>query len=106
MRPQKLDYFDDWLKRKLRNPKFHEGYEEARLAIRLGYQIYQLRTKQGLTQARLARTMGTKQQAIARLEKGDYEGFTLKTLLKIAEATKTHLVVDFRPSTGRVKVAT
>jgi hypothetical protein len=29
-------------------------------------------------------------------ERGDYEGFTLKTLERIAEATKTELVIDFR----------
>ncbi|MHC4607963.1 MAG: helix-turn-helix transcriptional regulator, partial [Planctomycetota bacterium] len=61
-----------------------------------GYRIHQLRKKLGLTQAELARKMRTKQQAIARLERGDYEGFTLRTLQRIAEATKTELVIDFR----------
>jgi len=93
---QKMRYFDDWLKEKIGTPKFRKGYPEARLAIRLGYRIHQLREKLGLTQARLAERMGTKQQAIARLERGDYEGFTLKTLQRIAEATKTELVIDFR----------
>ncbi|MBI2932614.1 MAG: helix-turn-helix transcriptional regulator [Planctomycetes bacterium] len=93
---QGMRYFDEWLRRKLRDPKFRRGYPEARLAVRLGYRIHQLRKRLGLTQAQLAARMGTKQQAIARLERGDYEGFTLKTLERIAEATKTELVIDFR----------
>jgi DNA-binding XRE family transcriptional regulator len=92
----KMRYFGDWLKEKLRDPKFRKEYREARMAVFLGYKIHELREKLGLTQAELARRMGTKQQAIARLERGDYEGFTLKTLERIAEATKTELVIDFR----------
>ncbi|MBI4566239.1 MAG: helix-turn-helix transcriptional regulator [Planctomycetes bacterium] len=91
-----MEYFDDWLRKKVRNPRFRRGYEHARLAVRLGHRIYQLREKLGLTQAQLARRMGTKQQAIARLERGDYEGFTMKTLQRIAQATRTELVIDFR----------
>lgn len=98
---QKMAYFDDWLKERLKNPAFRKGYEHARVAIHLGYKIHQLRKKLGLTQAELARKMGTKQQAIARLERGDYEGFTLKTLERIAEATRTELVIDFRKSRPR-----
>lgn len=93
---QKMAYFDDWLKKRLQDPKFRRGYGKARLAVRLGYKVYQLRNKLGLTQAELAHRMGTKQQAIARLERGDYDGFSLKTLQRIAEATKTELTIDFR----------
>ena len=93
---QKMAYFDDWLKEKLKDAKFRRGYQEARLGVRVGYKIHRLRKKLGFTQAQLAERMGTKQQAIARLERGDYEGFTLKTLERIAEATKTELVIEFR----------
>lgn len=93
---QRLRYFDDWLKEKLRDPKFRKGYAEARQAVFLGYKIFQLRSRMRLTQAELARRMGTRQQVIARLERGDYEGFSLRTLQRIAKATKTELVIDFR----------
>jgi transcriptional regulator with XRE-family HTH domain len=39
--------------------------------------------------------MGTSQQAISRLESGEYEGFTLKTLEKIAEVTGTRVEIKF-----------
>ena len=96
MKKMKIRYFRDWLKEKLQDPKFRKSYQEARMAVVLGYKIHDLRGKLGLTQAELAKRMGTKQQAIARLERGDYEGFTLKTLERIAQATKTELIIDFR----------
>jgi transcriptional regulator with XRE-family HTH domain len=67
------------------------------MAVEVAHQIVLLRENLGISQAELARRMGTKQQTISRLESGDYEGFTLKTLMKIAEATKTQVVVTFRP---------
>ena len=93
---QKVLHFDDWLKKRLKNPTFRKHFRQARLAIEVAHQIANLRERLGISQAELARRMGTKQQTISRLEKGDYEGFTLKTLMKIAEATKTQLVVRFR----------
>lgn len=92
----KVVWFDDWRKEQLKDPEFRKGYAKTALAVRLGYQIYQLREKLNLTQAEFARRMGTRQQAISRLERGDYVGFTLKTLLKIAKATRTELVIEFR----------
>ena len=43
----------------------------------------------------LAKLMGTSQQAISRIESGEYEGFTLKTLEKIAEATGMRVKIEF-----------
>lgn len=65
-------------------------------ATPLGQKIIQLRTLLGITQKELARRMGTSQQAISRLERGTDNGFTLRTLAKLARATGTELIVDFR----------
>ena len=97
---QKALYLDEWLSQKLKKPGFRKHYRQARLAVEVAHQMVMLREKLGITQAELARRMGTKQQTISRLESGDYEGFTLKTLLKIAEATKTRIVVKFAPVSG------
>jgi ribosome-binding protein aMBF1 (putative translation factor) len=96
MKKQKAIRFDDWLRKKMKSPGFRKHFRQARLAVEVAHQIVQLREKLGISQAELARRMGTQQQTISRLERGDYEGFTLRTLLKIAEATKTRLVVSFR----------
>src|SRR2546428_11888362 len=94
---EKALYLDEWLSEKLRKPGFRKHFRQARLAVEVAHQIVLLRGKLGISQGELARRMGTKQQTISRLESGDYEGFTLKTLLKIGEATKTQVVVTFRP---------
>ncbi|HEV3026805.1 MAG TPA: helix-turn-helix transcriptional regulator [Planctomycetota bacterium] len=97
---QKALYLDEWLSQKLKKPGFRKHFRQARLAVEVAHQMVLLREKLGITQAELARRMGTKQQTVSRLESGDYEGFTLKTLLKIAEATKTQVVVKFTPASG------
>jgi len=44
---------------------------------------------------KMAKLMGTGQQAISRIESSEYEGFTLTTLERTAEATGTQLKIDF-----------
>lgn len=39
--------------------------------------------------------MGTSQQTISRIESGEYEGFTVKTLEELAKATGTRVKIDF-----------
>ncbi len=93
---QKALRLDDWLKKKLKKPEIRKHFQQARLALEVAHQIVKLREKLGISQAELAHRMGTKQQTISRLERGDYQGFTLRTLMKIADATKAKLVVEFR----------
>ncbi len=94
---EKALYLDEWLSEKLKKPGFRKHFRQARMAVEVAHQIVLLREKLGISQVELARRMRTKQQTISRLESGDYEGFTLKTLMKIAEATKTQVIVTFRP---------
>jgi transcriptional regulator with XRE-family HTH domain len=49
----------------------------------------------GLSQQQMAKLMGTSQQAVSRIESGEYDSFTLKTLEKIASATGTKVKIDF-----------
>jgi transcriptional regulator with XRE-family HTH domain len=79
----------------LKDPEFKVHYEEERQALQLAMRITKLREKRGLSQQQLANLMGTSQQAISRIESGEYEGFTLKTLEKIAEATGTRIKIEF-----------
>jgi ribosome-binding protein aMBF1 (putative translation factor) len=98
MKRQKALYFEDLLRKELKKPGFRKHFSKARLAVEVAHQMVQLRERLGISQAELARRMKTKQQTISRLESGDYEGFTLKTLIKIAEATKTRLEIRFHAS--------
>ena len=60
--------------------------EEERQRVALGDLIRQLREAKHLTQAQLARKVGTSQSAIARLEDANYTGQKLGTIAKVAAA--------------------
>ena len=95
MKKTKVRTFRSRLREDLQDPEFRSHYREERQALKLAMQITKLREKKGLSQKQLAMLMGTSQQAISRIESGEYEGFTLKTLEKIAEATGTRVEIDF-----------
>jgi len=76
--------------------------EHARLpSVQIASEIIKARQGKGLTQVELARLTGTSQSAISRLERGNYEGYTLKTLNKIASVLEKSLEFSFRPLHGR-----
>jgi len=87
--------FRSRLREDIKDPEFKAHYQEERQALKLAMKIAKLREKKGLSQQQLAKLMGTSQQAVSRIESGEYEGFTLKTLEKIAEATGTKVKIEF-----------
>ena len=95
-RKMKLGRFEDWLKGELKDPGFRKGYDQEKRSVFLAYRILSLRQKLNLSQRQMATKMGTSQQAVARLESGEYEGFTVRTLEKVAEALGAELVIDIR----------
>lgn len=88
---------NDLLRKEFKVPGSKEIFEEEYLKVNLALQIARLRKRKKLTQKQFAELMGTSQAAVSRIEKGDYEGFTLKTLQKIADATGTQLEIHFSP---------
>ena len=95
MKKEKVRTFRSRLREDLKDPVFKAHYQEERQALMLAMKIAKLREKKGLSQQQMAKLMGTSQQAISRIESGEYEGFTLKTLEKIAEATGTKVKIEF-----------
>jgi len=95
MSKREIRTFRAHLEEELKDPEFREYYENEKMALAIAMQIVELRESLGLSQKELADRMGTSQQAISRLESGDYEGFTFKTLEKIAQATNTVLHIEF-----------
>ena len=95
MKKGRVRTFRNRLSEDLKDPEFKANYQEERQALVLAIKIAKLREKKGLSQQQMAALMGTSQQAISRIESGDYEGFTLKTLEKIAEATGTRVKIEF-----------
>ena len=68
-------------------------YERELMRLRLANEIAKLREERKLTQAQLAKRIGTHQSAIARMEQSTYRGYTVATLAKIAAAAGKHLEV-------------
>lgn len=75
--------------------RYEEAYVETRQDRELGQLIYDLRTEAGLTQAELAKRMGTSQSAISRLEEGAGAPPKLETLLRLADALGRGLRISF-----------
>jgi DNA-binding XRE family transcriptional regulator len=95
MKKSKVRTFQSRLREDTKDPEFRAHYEEEKQALMLAIKISELREKKGLSQQQLAKLMGTSQQAISRIESGEYEGFTLKTLEKIAESTGMRVKIEF-----------
>ena len=86
--------FDCYLAQQLKNPKFRKYYNEYGKQLEIAYQILKLRKQKRLSQAELARRIGTKQSDIARMEAGQ-QNFTTDTLQKIASALERDLKIEF-----------
>ncbi len=84
----------DLHRRWLEDSKYQAAYEDCRPEFEIASAIIAARSKAGLTQEELAKLMSAKQSLIARLETGQ-QNTTVKTLIRIAKATGTHLQISF-----------
>ena len=91
---QKAVDFQEYLREQSKDPKFKKHYNEYGKQLEIAYQILKLRKQKGLSQAELAKKIGTKQSNIARMETGQ-QNFTTDTLQKIADAFKCNLKIEF-----------
>lgn len=87
----------DLKKRLMADPEFQREYAEADAEFQVIEALVRARTKANLSQAELARRIGTTQSAIARLEGGGVSP-SLSTLRKYAEATGTKLEINLVPA--------
>ncbi|MGE7367563.1 helix-turn-helix domain-containing protein [Neorhizobium sp. NPDC001467] len=85
------------LKKKLMaNPEFRAEYEKADAEFSLIEALVRARSNANLSQAELARRIGTTQSAIARLEGGGVSP-SLSTLRRYAQATGSKLEINLIP---------
>lgn len=86
-------------------PERLQELEEERANAEIARTIVALREKARLTQAQLARAVGTTASVICRLEDADYEGHSLAMLRRIAAALDRRIEVKFLSAGGKRKSA-
>lgn len=91
---QEVVDFQEYLVEQLKNPEIKKHYDEYGKQIEIAYQILQLRKQKRMSQAELAKKIGTKQSNIARMEAGQ-QNFTTDTLQKVAAAFRRNLKIEF-----------
>ncbi len=92
-----------WLNKKLTDPKFRKGFEEEAQKLAIGEQLFRLRQEAGLTQAQVAKRIGTTASAISRYENAEYDRYELRTLEKIVRACggRLDITMESGPNTHR-----
>jgi len=90
-----------WVDKKLADPKFREGFELEYEKISIGEQLARLRNFAHLTQAAVAKKVGTTASAISRYESADYDRYELQTLQKIVAACGGIMHIVMEPTRKR-----
>ena len=85
----------DLKSRLMQNPEFRAEYARAEEEHVLIEQLVRARSAAKLTQAEVARRLGTTQSAVARLEGGKVSP-SIATLRRYAQATGTRLIVGLQ----------
>ena len=100
---------DEMVKEWMQDPAFKKEYEDLDPEFALFDELIKARNKAGLTQVEVARRMGTKTPAIARLESGGgskKHSPSIATLRKYAEAVGCGLEIKLVPrQAGQTKRA-
>lgn len=91
----KLIPFSKIKKQLLKNKAFKAEYDALEAEFTLAAQLIAKRLERGMTQGQLAKKLGTRQSAIARLESGSYNP-SLALLGRVAKALDTRLEVSLR----------
>lgn len=92
MTPAKLN-LRERLKRQ--NPEFDALYAAEKARFELGDQLRALREAANLSQAELARRVGTTPSVISRLESANYGGHSMPMLRRVAAALGQRVEVRF-----------
>jgi transcriptional regulator with XRE-family HTH domain len=105
MKLSRLPSSKNVLKKDLRDPKFRAEWERTALARAIASQVIGYRVEHGLSQTALAKRLGMKQPAVARLEAGEVTP-SLETLQRLVSVLDTEIVIDLVPPEREPKLVT
>lgn len=83
----------EYIAEQMRNPEFRKAWEDLEPEFQVLKAMIKAREKTGISQAELARRVGTKQSVISRLERGAFSKATLETIKKMADALNMRLEI-------------
>ncbi|MBN1908220.1 MAG: helix-turn-helix transcriptional regulator [Pirellulales bacterium] len=102
---KKTKNFADFIRQQLASDTvLASDVDNERSSMSVGASIYEARSRAGLTQDELAKRVGMRQSAIARLENADYDGHSLKTLQRIAGALGNRIEITFVERSGAPRI--
>jgi len=77
--------WDNYVKQELKKPEVRRAYEEETKVLSIGLELANQRKRKGLTQAEVARKIGTSAPQLSRTERRP-ENVNMRTLMRYAEA--------------------
>jgi DNA-binding XRE family transcriptional regulator len=84
--------WDSYLDQQLANPAVRQAFEEETKVLSIGMELAKQRKRAGLTQAELAKKIGTSTPQLSRTERRP-ENVNMRTLIRYAEAVGMNLDV-------------
>jgi DNA-binding XRE family transcriptional regulator len=84
--------WDSYLDQQLVNPTVRQAYEEETKVLSIGMELAKQRKRAGMTQAELAKKIGTSTPQLSRTERRP-ENVNMRTLIRYAEAVGMNLDV-------------
>ena len=86
----------DWRDELRADPEYQKVYEEEAAKSELWLQLVEARLAAGLTQKQVAERLGVSQAQVARIEKEDYDAYTLTTLRRYVAALGEEFELEVR----------
>lgn len=83
----------EYIAEQMRDPEFKKAWADLEPEFQVLKAMIKAREKTGISQAELARRVGTKQSVISRLERGAFSKATLETIKKMADALDLRLEI-------------
>jgi DNA-binding XRE family transcriptional regulator len=84
--------WDSYLDQQLANPTVRQAYEEETKVLSIGMELAKQRKRTGMTQAELAKKIGTSTPQLSRTERRP-ENVNMRTLIRYAQAVGMNLDV-------------
>ena len=102
MTNKKATNYEEFEAELLKNPQIRKEYEALKPKYDMIRGIIERRSQMHISQTQLAKMVGTRQPAISRLEKGDYNT-TLSTFFKVANAL--NLDISLKAQRGITRIS-